>query len=301
MDTGGNKSSLSELATVATVLRGHVLGPRRGVLVLGLDELLEERVEHAIVARVDGDAAQMVAKLKWECVGAFALDDSAVGCVGSRGRFAQTGSSLVLETIAGDLDHPGISGLLRDAVCIDGQICALSLDGRLLRRAAPGQWNVDMDLMLDAVMHRLGKGQATLDGLLAASATGQLYRRAGRRWSLLDTPSTAIINGIWQTPGGRFVACGMGGLLLEGDTQAMRVIEHDFAQENFWSICVLEGAAYVASLDHLYMLPPTGKLERIDPLDAATFNNLSATGDTLWSLGGRDVLELHGGQWHRIL
>jgi len=291
---------LSQLASVATVMRGRVLGPDRGILSLAMDDLLAERIEHALVARIHGTRGELLAKLKFESRGVWELPDQSVYCLGSRGKSAVIGKRIVLETIAPDLDLPGVVGLIRDGVMdVQGRLRAIALDGRLFARDDSGVWHQEIARDERARLHRIVQGNVKRI-LLAATVDGGIMVKEGSAWRSLDLPSSQIVNAIWTADGETFLACGLHGLLLRFDLSRASVIEHDFSHENFWSICTAGGRTLVSSLHHLYELGEDG-LQRLDPLDAGTFHLLSAQGESIWSMGGKDVLQLTDAGWSRII
>jgi hypothetical protein len=285
-----------------TVMRGVVRGPGDGVLALCENELLAQKVEHSIILRIAQGKPTLIAKLKWETRALFIGPQDQVLCVGARGRSATINPGVSVEAIGDGLDEPGVVGLIRDATRIDsGVVYAVALDGRLYAKPAKGAWTLAIPKSKGVRLQHLAQGAVTEENLLAASIDGDVYRKSGDRWQRVDVPTSGIVNFIWMSGGDRYVACGLHGLLLMGAHDQAQVIEHSFMHEDFWSTCSFGGEVYVSSLRHLYRLLPAGDLERVDPLDAPSFHLLSASADTLWSLGARDVLELHDAQWKRLL
>ena len=302
MSTNPTPPDESKLTERCTVLRGWVESPGCGILALAYDDLLAQKVEHSLIVRMGGAGARLIGKLKWETRAVFSAPDGQVRSIGARGRVATIGATLSVESIATDLDRPGVVGLVRDGTfCAPDTCYALALDARLFQWGGGGGWRMIVAPRDDVGLHRIAQGAVGAGDLLAASIDGRVFHLEGGQWVDIGLPSSAIVNYIWRMPDGQFLACGLGGLLVRGSPGRAVILEHDYGFENFWSICELSGQVYVSSLSHLYQLLPSGKLQRVDPLGAASYHLLHATRDVLWSIGAKDVLELNQGQWSRIL
>lgn len=302
MSTNPTPPDESKLTERCTVLRGWVEAPGSGVLALAYDDLLAEKVEHSLIMRMSGPGALLIGKLKWDTRAVFSAPDGQVRSIGARGRVATIGTTLSVESIATDLDMPGVVGLIRDGTfCAPDTCYALALDARLFQWSAGSGWRMSVAPHADVSLHHIVQGAVSADDLLAASIDGRMFRLEAGQWVDIGLPSSAVVNYIWRMPDGQFLACGLRGLIVRGSPGRALIVDHDFGFENFWSICELSGEIYVSSLSHLYQLLPSGELRRVDPLGAATYHLLHAGGDVLWSIGGKDVLQLHQGRWSRII
>jgi hypothetical protein len=295
--------SLDDLLKSFIVMRGAVRGPGDGVLALCADDMLADKIEHSVIVRLTQGQLSIIGKLKWETRALFLGPQEQVVSIGSRGRAATINPGVSIEVIGDELDKPGLVGLLRDATRVGTDVLyAVALDGRLYRKQAQQAWSLAIPKLPGGPkLQRLAQGAVSEDNLLAASIDGALYRKRDDAWHRVDLPSSAIVNFIWMAGGDRYIACGLRGLLLIGAAGEAKVIQHSFTHEDFWCACAFEDQVYISSLHHLYRLLPDGDLERIDPLGAGTFHLMSVSGDTLWSLGSRDVLELRHGAWKRVL
>lgn len=270
-------------------------------LLLTFDDLAHnEDMAHAVYATYDRGRLQIQGHRPWWCADLTLLPGSLRSwlAVGEYGEvLVLAGQNMNQEHILGPDDR----GPLRGARLIGDSIYAVGADLQVYRRDA-GCWR---SMGPDP---RLGRGSGILEAidgfsnreLYASGWKGEIWRYQRDEWRLSPTPTNLILSDICCAGDGRVYACGQGGLIVHGRDDQWSVLDIHNEQPDLWSICWFKNRIFIASMQDIYLIEG-GKVLRTDAAEAgSSFYDLSVAGDTLWSIGAKDLLRYDGIRWERI-
>jgi hypothetical protein len=141
----------------------------------------------------------------------------------------------------------------------------------------------------------------SMSEIYCAGWYGEIWRSDGIQWEKLDSPTSAVITNIACGDDGFVYACGRRGLLIRGRNDSWEVIETGAEVEDFWGITWFQGKLYLSSMTGVSYLEDN-QLYPVGFGDdtIATFYELAATTDALWSIGAKDLMSFDGETWTRI-
>lgn len=150
-------------------------------------------------------------------------------------------------------------------------------------------------------------GFTSIDGfddaeVYAVGYGGQLWRFDGTAWLQVSSPTNVRLESIRCTGDGYAVAVGDQGVILKGRNDHWDIVPQDLCEETLTDVEFAHGA--------LYLSTDVGLLFRLDGSDLAavptppgrdvTTGGLHSDGETLLSVGERDLLLFDGTNWTEI-
>lgn len=133
---------------------------------------------------------------------------------------------------------------------------------------------------------------------------GLLCLRDRSSWRMLTSPTNLDLYAITGTADGVVYACGDEGAIVKGRLDSWQLIDHDTTREKLWGIASFRGRVLVAGMQLLYELIDN-TLVVVEPPEFGPFpsslNKLVTNGNTLWSVGPKELFEFNGTHWTPLL
>lgn len=294
---------MDNILTGMSLVKGAGASSDEALLLLCIDEFAHtESMPHSVFASYNSGHVRLHGHRPWWCADVVALPgpSSAWVAVGEYGNVTEfVDGRFRQEHISGPDDR----GPLRSARLIGNEIYTVGADLQVYRRGARGWEAIGPDSVV-----RSGREDGTLEAvdgfkngeLYTGGWDGEIWRYRRGYWTLCPTPTDLILTDICCAGDGQVYACGQGGIIVQGRDDEWSVIEIDELQPDLWSICWFQGHVFVASMQGVYRIV-TGE---VVPTEASSggwsFYDLSVAGDTLWSIGAKDLLRYDGTSWQRI-
>ncbi len=300
------RNKFAQMGTYVTALQD---GATSGWVVMTMDDVAAKGINQSALMKLDNRVLTPVAmKMFRTCFTGPAADGDAV-FVGDDGNVTvmHTDRSLHDEFVTGSLRTPQNTGHLRAGTCVGEDLLVVGMQRQVYRRAADGGWSDWMSgLPTDEPKGSISGFEAvTAVGpteVYAGGWDGELWEHDGTRWARKDSPTNQIITGLGHAADSPVYGCGRNGLVLRGRHDAWEVILHRQCPDDLWSIVPFKGHVYAASLRRLYRITNDTRIELVDVahLGADSFAELISDGETLWSVGAKDLLAFNGSEWLRI-
>jgi hypothetical protein len=286
---------------------GVQLDPRRGVFLLGSDEMIKKDIPYTVVATLKDD--------EWDGDGVKWLGTAVCWATKPRRELIVVGSEG--EILAGPLEklveedpieidnEDGKSGHLTCARAIDGRVYIAGMDRQVYRRAGKDEWEAaDLGLPYDP---KRVVGIQAIDGfsekeMYAVGRLGEIWRYDGKRWHAVSSPTNLILLGVHCAEDDSVYVCGQVGTILRGRRNEWEVIKHKVTEEDFWDITMFKGVVYVMTRKVLYEL----KGKKLTPVDFGdteipfSFYRFAQSATEMWTIGTKDVMRFDGEEWSRI-
>jgi hypothetical protein len=144
------------------------------------------------------------------------------------------------------------------------------------------------------------EAMATLgDSLYGVGWHGEIWCLKNSRWTRIDSPVNTILNSV-ASVGDDIVACGRLGVVLRGQGDCWRVVDHDQTDEDFWSVVHFKDRIYLSSMTGIYELSDDRLIPVDDDSEVSSYYHLSANSEFLVSVGARAVLMFDGDRWQQL-
>jgi hypothetical protein len=237
--------------------------------------------------------------------------------------WSNTGTALILglngeiSKLEGDqvVEEPAVIGTTRKEKYgkllgmrrVNDRIFVVGYGNQVYRREKLGLWQ-PIDLGLPG---REGGGPRVfgfeaIDGfrendLYAVGLGGEIWHYAAGHWESAESPTNLRLTSLHCAPDGFVYVCGQHGLLMRGRDQQWEILSEDKGISFFWDVRWFKGAVYCASSGVLYVWSegqfgpaPFSLFETLAGGIPTTFFRLSTDGETLLSVGPKDVFEFDG-------
>lgn len=199
---------------------------------------------------------------------------------------------------------PAERGPLRRIRCIGGVPYVCGTDCQVYRGETNKPWQSvgPKQSALSSDVHSF----ESIDGfsqssLYAVGLQGAIWHGDGALWYKIDSPVDLVLNDVCCAPDGQTYVCGRGGVFIVGREDSWEVVEHDFQDEDFWSVSWFHGEVLVASLYAIYRFNGNAlELLSFGNESPCTCYRLSAADGLLWSIGAKDILAFEENKWSRI-
>jgi hypothetical protein len=225
--------------------------------------------------------------------------------MGLWGQIQRVGSGDVNEelALASLPEGPKDSGPVRCIRAIAGRAYAVGMGRQVYERKGTDSWErMDMDVRTDLAVHSF-EAIHGLDAtsMYAAGRRGEIWHYDGMQWRQEDSPTKRIITDIWCSGSGKVFACGQGGTVLVRSGGVWRLVDHDATEDDFWSVREFRGRVFLATMRDLHELSGDALTPVNFGSDApATCFALSVAGNTLWSVGAKNIFSFDGTLWTRV-
>lgn len=284
-----------------TLVDAQVVSSRTGAIVASVDELFESDEPNAVLCYMQ--AGKMRSHpVEWNSVSVCCGNDGTALYLGEFGELvAWDGAQFVeLGSIPGVVDI----GPLRCIRYVQPGLYIASGTGLQAYSSPDGRnWTreqvagADDELSLEAVAQ-------LADETYAVGWAGAIWRRRGRAWDPVDSPTNLDLFALAAGCDGYMYACGDEGTILKGRADSWSVIEHDATKEKLWSVACFKGRTLFSGMQLLYELVGD-QLELLAAPEDAPFPTstyrLRVAGETLWSMGPKQLFEFDGAQWLPLL
>jgi hypothetical protein len=244
---------------------------------------------------------------KWNVVGIsickFPIEQMIA--IGPNGQVRLNGSGdLHTETIKTALGDSKDRGMLRCVRGIGQKAYAAGMNRRVYRRDGIDQWiNIDQGLEPedDTIV-----GFEAIDGfsesdIYAAGWEGEIWHYDGKKWEKISSPTNIVLTELCCAGDGTVYVAGRLGMLIRGRDDNWESIDHNFTEDDIWSLAWYNEKLYVATMRGLYTL----ENDQLIPVDfgedtPGTYYHLSAADGVIWSIGAKDIMAFNGKTWNRI-
>lgn len=265
-------------------------------------DIAESDIQHSVLVEFHAGAWREIETTNWDCAGLCIPEPNipsmlAVGQEGEIG-YANSGASLSEDKIVPEPFR------LRSVARIAGDIFACGMRREVFRRSASGQWRQIFTALAEE--GELAGFESisgfSLQDIYAVGWNGEIWNFNQGAWHRIDSPTNQILTCVLCSSSGEVLICGRNGTLLRGRGDAWRSIDNESFTDDLWSIVEFNSGIYVASMKDIYNL----KDDKLTPVtwgDArpATCYQLATGGDSMWSVGAKDVWMNDGVRWKAIL
>jgi hypothetical protein len=189
----------------------------------------------------------------------------------------------------------GFGGFLRDIRVIGNDLFAVGMGRQIHRRAGDGRWIREDEGTRQTVGDLAVAGFNAVDGidshnLYAAGFNGEIWHRRLGAWYRADSPTNVVLHRLRAVSPDLVYACGQQGVLIAGNHDRWKFIEHTINVDNFWGMEWFNGKLYLADNDCIYVLDEREDLKALDlDLGPFTFGDLHADHGALWSFGAKHL------------
>ena len=290
-----------EFSIRAGAVRLHDLG----YLIAGNDKLDEDDVAHTAVFEWDETTKGWGGyDLSWIATSACVCDypKEQMVAIGRFGQFLVFGQHEEYEGVIKAKPTPsGTPAPFRGARSIAGKAYAVGMNSHVFRRDARTTWVADDQGIKPKTDLEAIDGFAE-DDLYAVGWKGAMWKKKGKRWSKIESPSNLILTDVCCAGNGLVYVCGQAGTLLRGRDDEWEVIAHESTEADLWDVEWFNDELYVSTTQFLY------KLNDKDELKLVKFGSdrpkscykLSTRDGVMWSIGPKDVMSFNGKKWTRI-
>jgi hypothetical protein len=128
---------------------------------------------------------------------------------------------------------------------------------------------------------------------------GVIFHYDGKKWQEIISPTNCNLERVLCRSKDEIYACGAHGTLLRGNKNGMEIIQTDDQfRETLWGLAWFQDKIYVTSVLNIWMLNGQ-ELQKVEHgiTVSGSYNRLSASKNTLWSIGVNDLLTYDGHSW----
>lgn len=286
-----------------------------GVLLIGgLDAQPDTR--HTVVARIRNDK-KSIWTLAWQARMVLPLQDGAAFAllVGVDGETCSVSDNGITELPPLPIHaREDKFGSLLGGRVIDGEAVVVGYRNQVHVRGPGAPWSTrDAGLPGRADTDARVFGLEAVDGfssahLYAVGMKGAIWYREGGAWHAVDSPTNVRLTAVHCARDGWVYACGQHGVVLRGLRDQWAVVADDPAISYLWGIATVGGRVVVSSNLVMYQVDDSGLVPYpfadLNPGDQKlpfSFFRLFPDGDTVLSVGPKDVLQLAAHGWRRIV
>ncbi|WP_213958112.1 hypothetical protein [Variovorax sp. dw_954] len=207
--------------------------------------------------------------------------------------------------LKGKIPKPGAS--LRALRTIERRTFAVGMGRKVLEREGPGQWT-HIGPVIESGAPKMIVGFEDMDGfggedLYAVGWRGEVWRRTGWDWRVIDSPTSTNLNAVCCASNGIVYIAGDKGVFMVGREDQWSLIEtnrrdtlQDVAESGGRIYCVTDFE--ILTLRNNQLVPDDAFVDDRRP---ATCLHLVRTPTGLYSLGPKDVFVLRDGVWNQIV
>lgn len=278
-----------------------------------IDELAEERIDHAVLLRYTQSNWETRTVESAIC-GMWPTGENArsllnVGVDGTVFEFMFPGKRTT--QIDASSDGPSHLTPLRVVEGIGDHIYAAGMARQVYRQDRLGRWTrADQGTFVPRYQRTepcgfLAIGGAREKEIYAAGLKGEIWAYDGSTWTQEDSPTNLALSCIAVMPSGEVCIAGLVGTIVHGRKGGWTIIQHDVTRCDFWGCRTFGGRVYLAGSDGIYVI--SDKLDTIEPIDLAlrdgfTTAYLDAHDGTLWSVGHKDIARSSDGiEWTEVI
>jgi len=135
--------------------------------------------------------------------------------------------------------------------------------------------------------------------LYVCGSQGFIGHWNGQKWSVIDCPVNAELNAVYCAPWGDTYFSGSSGtlLLLGADGVIQDMSNPELVPGSLYDICSFEGDVFLSGGDRLIRIV-NGKWELVSAPGEESFAIYAiSASDSLWCVGGENVLQFSGQDW----
>lgn len=292
-------------ASAASFVTGIPLSVDFGWVVMAIDDLAAQEIEHSAILRYrEGNFEAVCLKMFRTRTALWLPGRNEVVFVADNGECATIDAEGVDrdEYVTTSQRSPRNTGHIRAATRLVDDVIVVGMQRQVYRRDASGKWSDMMQGLPESSAEGVSGFECVVavspDEIYAAGWRGEIWMFDGQVWRHVDSPTNQIITAMCISPSGNILACGRNGLLLSGRHNTWQITHEGACPTDLWSIDGSTGRVFAAGLRHLFLLNENGA-ELIDT-DAQSFGELCHGAGELWSMGQKDFLAFDGTKWNRI-
>lgn len=195
-------------------------------------------------------------------------------------------------------------GVIRNINSIEGKAYVCGMNRQIYRRDDENLWNCISEEII--TKKEWGVGFEAIGGfsdknIYAVGWKGEIWNFDGLNWLKKDTLTNEILTDICCSDDGYVYCCGRNSTLIKGKNDKWEIIDLNLSSKNFWSIKWFQGSLYLSTSKTVFKLV-NNQLTPIDfgEEDSWSCGKLTTDGNTLLSVGEKDVFSFDGKLWKRI-
>lgn len=203
-------------------------------------------------------------------------------------------------------EEPVERGVLRDIRVVGDDVYVVGLGRQVFRRQGDGPWiRIDFDVIQSKGSEEIA-GFESVDGfgsneVYAVGMGGDIWLFDSQVWRKIDGATNLILSKVLCAPDGKVYIGGQLGTLIEGRGAAWQLIGLEFTTETIWDLAWFDGALWISTIAGLYRYFRGGfEVVEVGLGGNPSYRYLSATTDTLWSIGSDDLLVYQSGEWSQV-
>jgi hypothetical protein len=189
---------------------------------------------------------------------------------------------------------------------IGNHVYVCGMGRQIYRREKQAYW-VKFELGMPEVSHEFSvSGLNSIDGwteddMYAVGYNGEIWRCVKGKWTEVASPTNLILHRVRVVDRKLVIACGQKGVLLVGEGDSFRTLEHDETPDNFWGMEWFKGQLYLASDDSIYRVVQAERIEKLDIGKIKTCGHLHTSDGVMWSFGTKNLAWTEDGDtWHDV-
>lgn len=267
------------------------------------DEMLKKGVVETTLLWFDGSRMSVVEVID-DLVRSIAVSGGGFVLVGEDGVFRQVENGRVLRQLDLSSSDPAPRGPIRACHAVGRSVVIAGFNGTVLRldQGSDDPLDASGGMSIGDVNFQAMTG-GRIDDLRAIDSSGGVWRFDGSGWRSDGSPTNLVLTALCQCDDGRFVAVGRHGILLEGTSDGWQVVDFGIPSFDIYSVCEWKREIYVAGTRGLLSLSfadRTARMVDTGPAGLGSFYHVIGAGDSLWSVGPKDIGVLRRGQWRSL-
>jgi hypothetical protein len=292
--------------SASSFITGVPVSEDTGWVVMAIDELVAQEIEHSAVLWLEGGMLYSVCLQMFRCLHLAWLPElQRVVLVGDNGQccVVDRDGQYSEEFVTQSTRNPHNTGHLRAASQMGSDVIAVGMQRQVYRRTASGVW-IDMMQGLPINTAIVGGFEAVVaiseNEIYAAGWHGEIWRFDGSYWHAVASPTNKIITSLCRGADGKVRGCGLGGLLIEGRNDSWQLVEHPHLNEDLFSIARSGDEFFISSSNHLYHWNTEGII-LVESGITDSFGSLRTEGNLLWSFGQKNLFSYVDGNWKKLV